>query len=845
MESAVDSSEPEVILDSDFLAQLNNADSRALLDTIDNLREIHVGDLVDLPQIIVVGDQSSGKSSVLEAISRVRFPVDGDLCTRFATELILRRSSEVAVNVSIQFEDHAASSKLQPFQRSTFDEDALPDIISEAKKLMGIGEDGTKRFSKDILRVEIAKPDVYPLTLVDLPGIFHSETTDQGLEDKEIVDQLIWSYMSQEKSIILAVVATNNNLANQRVLQEAKKHDPERKRTIGVLTKPDLAGAGSANERKYLDLAKGRESMHNLALGCPANRGVESLRKRLSKVLLDHIKASLPGLIQDIRANLRDRQDELDRLGKARSSTEEQRSYLLGIAHEYQRLTHDAIEGRYSNNPRFFGGIGQSETKLRAVIRNSNRAFHAIMTTKGGRYKILRKGKDGNSGGADESDNQFPEYLRDLIEEYNVPDPETKDESALKAELQSLACFNYGREFPGEASVDLALQLFRDQSEPWQAIAWKHLKRLLRVTQEFVEQAFVHVIGADEKTQAAIFNHYVDPFFERKEEELGDKLRELLRPYVNGYNPPLEAEFLSRMRKKTGDRLAALVTREAEERFGSDQGEHLTQDRVLQVLRDLEDPEMDEFGTEKVINLMTAYYEMSLRTFVDNVINLAAESCLIRDIPTILTPMKVDGMPTETLDELASESEEVQIQRRSLEDEVKILREGLRKCQRHERRELPGRLSASARPSDGAPGPAPSRTVTPSPAPTLGRPSASPPPQTQATNPVPQVNPKPSVFSTQPGSTSSNSQSMFGSGNAFAMRPAPTSPLIGTTSSVQGGSATGTFGSGAAGGGNVNNPFASFLSSPPPFPFTPPKIPKSASNGDKHNSNHRHGGQRA
>lgn len=648
MESAVDSSEPEVILDSDFLAQLNNADSRALLDTIDNLREIHVGDLVDLPQIIVVGDQSSGKSSVLEAISRVRFPVDGDLCTRFATELILRRSSEVAVNVSIQFEDHAASSKLQPFQRSTFDEDALPDIISEAKKLMGIGEDGTKRFSKDILRVEIAKPDVYPLTLVDLPGIFHSETTDQGLEDKEIVDQLIWSYMSQEKSIILAVVATNNNLANQRVLQEAKKHDPERKRTIGVLTKPDLAGAGSANERKYLDLAKGRESMHNLALGwyvlrnsseqerasgaedrdavekqffatgpwstiSPANRGVESLRKRLSKVLLDHIKASLPGLIQDIRANLRDRQDELDRLGKARSSTEEQRSYLLGIAHEYQRLTHDAIEGRYSNNPRFFGGIGQSETKLRAVIRNSNRAFHAIMTTKGGRYKILRKGKDGNSGGADESDNQFPEYLRDLIEEYNVPDPETKDESALKAELQSLACFNYGREFPGEASVDLALQLFRDQSEPWQAIAWKHLKRLLRVTQEFVEQAFVHVIGADEKTQAAIFNHYVDPFFERKEEELGDKLRELLRPYVNGYNPPLEAEFLSRMRKKTGDRLAALVTREAEERFGSDQGEHLTQDRVLQVLRDLEDPEMDEFGTEKVINLMTAYYEVSCK----------------------------------------------------------------------------------------------------------------------------------------------------------------------------------------------------------------------------------------
>ncbi|KAL2173145.1 P-loop containing nucleoside triphosphate hydrolase protein [Thermothelomyces heterothallicus CBS 202.75] len=902
MEPASDSSTPEVVLDADFLAQLNSADSRALLDTIDSLREIHVGDLVDLPQIIVVGDQSSGKSSVLEAISRVRFPVDGDLCTRFATELILRRANEVAVNVSIQFADHAAStahggSARQPFQRSTFDEDALPDIIRDAKELMGIREDGAKKFSRDILRVEIAKPDVYPLTLVDLPGIFHSETTDQDLEGKQIVDQLIESYMSQDKSIILAVVATNNQLANQKVLQEAKKHDPERKRTIGVITKPDLAGSGSANERKYLDLAKGRENMHNLALGwyvlrnsseqerasgtedrdaveerffatgpwssiSPANRGVESLRKRLSKVLLDHIRASLPGLIQDIRTNLRTRQEELDRLGKARSSTEEQRSYLLGVAHEYQRLAHDAIEGRYSNNIRFFGGIGQSETKLRAVIRNSNRAFHAIMTTKGGRYKIRWEDKNDASDDSDE----VPEYLRDLIEEYGIPDPETKDESALKAELQSLACFNHGREFPGEANVDLALQLFRDQSEPWQDIAWKHLKHVLRVTQEFVDRAFIHVIGADEKTQEAILNRYVDPFFERKEEELSGKLRELLLPYINGYGPPLEAEFLSRMRRRTDERLAVRITRQLQENNEFNQGYRLSQDRILQTFRDLEDPEMDEFGTEKVINLMTAYYEMSLRTFVDNVINLAAESCLVRDIPTILTPMKVDGMSADALEELASESEEVQIQRRRLEDEVKILREGLRKCQKHERRELPGRLSASARPSSGAaPGQAPPRTVTPSPTPTRGRNSLSPlastsPSQQLASislqNPTPQPPPTsfpqtfankiqegsstPYVLGAPPRQTSSShSQTIFGNSTTSA-GPAPTSTLFGgTTNRAQDGNTTGITGSGTTGRGIFGSGGFSYGGSgeslSPLFSFGKAANSKNTNDGGEHN----------
>jgi GTP1/Obg family GTP-binding protein len=44
------------------------------LDVIDQLRTQGLGRLVELPQLIVCGDQSSGKSSVLEAISRVRFP---------------------------------------------------------------------------------------------------------------------------------------------------------------------------------------------------------------------------------------------------------------------------------------------------------------------------------------------------------------------------------------------------------------------------------------------------------------------------------------------------------------------------------------------------------------------------------------------------------------------------------------------------------------------------------------------------------------------------------------------------------------------------------------------------
>lgn len=75
---------------------------------------------------------------------------------------------------------------------------------------------------------------------------------------------------------------------------------------------------------------------------------------------------------------------------------------------------------------------------------------------------------------------------------------------------------------------------------------------------------------------------------------------------------------------------------------------------------------------------------------MDNVVNLAAESCLISHVPNILTARKIDAMTVDDLKELASESDETRMNRSRLQDEVRILREGLRKCQKHKPRESTG-----------------------------------------------------------------------------------------------------------------------------------------------------------
>lgn len=100
---------------------LDNEDRVRVLGIVDKLRELGVNEDISLPQVrpdvlsdtriskancpqlVVVGDQSSGKSSLLEGLTGLNFPIASELCTRFATQIILRRSvtGEGSINVSI------------------------------------------------------------------------------------------------------------------------------------------------------------------------------------------------------------------------------------------------------------------------------------------------------------------------------------------------------------------------------------------------------------------------------------------------------------------------------------------------------------------------------------------------------------------------------------------------------------------------------------------------------------------------------------------------------------------------------------------------------------------------
>ena len=84
------------------------------INMIEKLRDLHIGELIGLPQLVVVGDQGSGKSSVLEAITELPFPRSDGLCTRFATNIVFLRDLKTSISVSI-FSPNQNTSKTAKF----------------------------------------------------------------------------------------------------------------------------------------------------------------------------------------------------------------------------------------------------------------------------------------------------------------------------------------------------------------------------------------------------------------------------------------------------------------------------------------------------------------------------------------------------------------------------------------------------------------------------------------------------------------------------------------------------------------------------------------------------------
>lgn len=228
------SSEPSTssqlnMADTLSLEELQSDEQRRILDVVTQVRKCGLDTILSLPQIVVCGDQSSGKSSVLEALTEIPFPRADNICTRFATEISLRREPKHGITVKIipdEKRPKAEKEKMNSFAESISDFKVLPALMEKAMDIMGITE-GASAIARDTLSIDIQGPDRPQLTLVDIPGLIHSATKGVSDADVAMISEITDHYIKQPRTICLAVVSATNDAANQSILRRVREFDPQ------------------------------------------------------------------------------------------------------------------------------------------------------------------------------------------------------------------------------------------------------------------------------------------------------------------------------------------------------------------------------------------------------------------------------------------------------------------------------------------------------------------------------------------------------------------------------------------------------------------------------------------
>ncbi|KAK1708349.1 P-loop containing nucleoside triphosphate hydrolase protein [Colletotrichum lupini] len=525
----------------------------ACMRTIDRLCNLGVADLIPLPQVVVIGDPSSGKSSVLECMTGLAFPRGPEICTRYATQITCRRDAYESVQISII-----------PSQDSNED---------RKERLKKFGFSGKKN---DLELADVFMKQ-YHLTIIDVPGIFRTPT--KGLttnNDIAIVRNIVNRYIKDQRTIILAVIPCNVDASTQEALTLAKEVDPEGLRTIGVLTKPDLA-TERVTQQIVCELIEGKR--HPLRLGyCvvknqsddegastktdrnssekeffsarPWSRikstfrvGVSGLGIRLRDLLGDLFKKDHTNIEANIHRRLNNTETLLSRLGSSRSRADAQRRYLANIASGFQEVCVRARDGNYSGM-----GMFQYDVHFRLItcVVNLNEAFNKEEVGPVPGFKVPM-------------DEQSTRYLGDILKHMNFKCPKPV-EGLLLGRIEFL--FHRSRtaeigSFPGS----LLAQTFKEQTQRWAPLVLKHVSQVIVVIHKFIRITLQRKCEGDSNTFEMLHDHLLLPKLRAAYQRALDHAQFLLEVELSGQPYTMNHYFDSNLQVSQATRLQQAINK--------------------------------------------------------------------------------------------------------------------------------------------------------------------------------------------------------------------------------------------------------------------------------------------
>ncbi|XP_014030093.2 interferon-induced GTP-binding protein Mx [Salmo salar] len=391
---------------------------RPFIDLVDDMRSIGIDKELPLPTIVVVGDQSSGKSSVLETLSGVALPRGTGIVTRCPLLLQLCNDRTVKWEAVISY-----GGKFNEFD----DPSEVVRYVEQAQNALagkGVG------ICEDLITLKITSSTVCDLSLIDLPGITRVAVKGQPDDIGAQIKNLISKFIKNKRTIILVVVPCNVDIATTEALKMAQEVDPEGTRTLAILTKPDLIDPGA--EKNVLEIVHNKVIILNMGyviVKCRGQKQIDEnmsithaieeeleffrnhehfrsllheekattkcLANKLSNALVKHIKKSLPKMSKKIKEQLGEVKHLLSQIESGPPlEPAEKRKYLIQVITDFNDQITQLSKGDIIVEENLFELMRKEFTEWMECLKNAKSHYHEVVQQVVDEYDQKHRGSE-------------------------------------------------------------------------------------------------------------------------------------------------------------------------------------------------------------------------------------------------------------------------------------------------------------------------------------------------------------------------------------------------------------------------------------------------------------------
>jgi Dynamin central region/Dynamin family len=586
-------------------------------------------------------------------------------------------------------------------------------------------ETGQSTFSDDLLSIELCGPDKQNLSVIDIPGIFRTPTDGVTTnDDMALVRKIMYRYIRDERTIILAVIPSNTDIATQEIISIAKEVDPKGLRTLGVLTKPDLVDKGA--EENVMSLVQGKRNPLRLGYCIVRNRGqselgidsverykteknffstepwakldrdrvgTKALQGRLQDLLIDITRREFPKVQTQIVQQLSSCRKRLEALGADRQSTDQQRRYLLEMSREFQDITNSALDAYYSRHVVF---ANSPELRLATLCVDRNDKFSDEVLRLGHSIQFETQEDEAETAIVHPSSGSTPPSESDMGS--SISEKDAKSDDTQYTELSDLIPQGseviqsidrnimewIGEEYRKARGFGLATigpsilpTIWQEQSKNWESLTMAYIGDIVFYAHDFICKVLAHICP-DERVRSGLWSSLQELLVERYEkaithvkfiiqvERLGTPLttnhyfNENLQKFKTGRLEKLLAKHAEKTYKHNGDSEADLVVKLPQIQ------QSITMNNADHTIQDIHD-------------ILKSYYKVARKRFVDTVCMQGSDFHLLTGE---VSPLRifgtsfVSGLSAAQLDIIAGEEASIKQLRKSLTNEIAALEEG-------------------------------------------------------------------------------------------------------------------------------------------------------------------------